>query len=135
MQKLTRDMNDKSPAEQIDDIIKLHGGWKGDLIKDMRAVITAADPRIVEEIKWKMATRPEGLAVWSCNGIVCFVEVWKDNLKLIFFKGAQLDDPSKLFNARLKSSSVRAIELHDGDSIDEAGLTALVVEAVALNTK
>ncbi len=128
-------MSDQSPATQIDDIIKLHGGWKGDLIKDMRTVITTADSRIVEEIKWKMPTRPEGLPVWSCNGIVCFVEVWKDNLKLIFFKGAQLDDPNKLFNARLKSSSLRAIELHDGNRIDEAGLKALVIEAVALNAK
>lgn len=126
-------MSDISPSEQIDDIIKLHGGWKGDLIKDIRTVITTADSRIVEEVKWKMATRPEGLPVWSCNGIVCFVEVWKDNLKLIFFKGARLDDPSKLFNARLKSSSLRAIELHEGDSIDEAGLKALVAEAIELN--
>jgi hypothetical protein len=126
-------MSDKSASEQIDDIIKQYGGWKGNVIKSLRDVITNADPGIVEEIKWKMATRPEGLPVWSYNGIVCFTETWKDNIKLIFFKGSQLTDPNKLFNARLKSSTVRAIELHEGDPIDKAGIKALVREAVKLN--
>lgn len=125
-------MADKSPSEQIDDIIERYGGWKGDAIKHLRAIIRDADPNIVEEIKWKMATRPEGLPVWTHNGIVCFIETWKDNIKLIFFKGAKLSDPDKLFNARLKSSSVRAIELHEGDPIDEAGIKSLVIEAIEL---
>jgi hypothetical protein len=81
-----------------------------------------------------MATIPEGLPVWTHDGIVCFTETWKDNIKLIFFKGSQLADPNKLFNSRLKSSTVRAIEFHEGDHIDEAGIKALVVEAVELNT-
>lgn len=126
-------MSDKSAAQQIDDIIKQHGGWKGDAIKHLRAIIKHADPNIIEEIKWKMATRPEGLPVWTRNGIVCFTEIWKDNIKLIFFKGAQLTDPTKLFNSRLQSSTLRAIELHEGDRIDETGIKALVVEAAELN--
>ena len=126
-------MNDTSPSKQIDDIIEQYAGWKGDTIKRLRAIIKDADPNIVEEIKWKMPTRPEGLPVWTHNGIVCFTEIWKDNVKLIFFKGAQLTDRKKLFNSRLKSSTVRAIELHEGDKIDETGIVALVVAAIELN--
>lgn len=128
-------MNDKSAPEQIDDIIKQYGGWKGDTIKQLRAIIKEADPMITEETKWKMATRPEGLPVWSLNGIVCFIETWKENIKLIFFKGAQLADPHTLFNARLNSTTVRAIELREGEVIDKAGIKALVVEAVELNAR
>ena len=127
-------MEDKPASKQIDDIIQTYGGWKGETLSRLRAVITQADSNIAEEIKWKMATRPEGLPVWTHNGIVCFIETWKDNIKLIFFKGSQLVDPNKLFNARLKSSSVRAIELHEGDVIDSEGIKALVLEAVRLNS-
>lgn len=123
-------MSDKSPSKQIDDIIEQYGGWKGDAIKRLRAIITDADPTLVEEIKWKTASRPEGLPVWAHDGIVCLIETWKDNIKLIFFKGAQLADPDKLFNARLESSTVRAIELHEDDSIDTAGIKGLVLAAV-----
>lgn len=124
-------MSDKTPSRQIDDIIEQYGGWKGDAIRRLRAIITDASPTIIEEIKWKMATRPEGLPVWTHNGIVCFIETWKDNIKLVFFKGSLLTDPHKLFNARLKSSTVRAIELHQGDPINAAGIKALVIEAIA----
>jgi hypothetical protein len=126
-------MQEKSSSEQIDGIIALHAGWKGETLSRLRAIITAADPAIIEEVKWKMATRPEGLPVWSQNGIVCFAEIWKDNIKLIFSKGSRLADPNKLFNARLKSTEVRAIELHEGDGIDKAALEALVTAAVVLN--
>lgn len=125
---------EKSASQQIDDIIKTYGGWKGQTLSRLRQVIQQADPEVVEEIKWRMATRPEGLPVWSHNGILCFAETWKDNIKLIFFKGTQLKDPNKLFNARLKSSSVRAIELHEGDTVDETALKQLVAEAVEINT-
>jgi hypothetical protein len=123
-------MSEKSASQQIDDIIKLHGGWKAETLTALRSIITSADPNIVEEVKWKMATRPEGLPVWSLNGIVCFAEIWKDNVKLIFPKGASLEDPHKLFNARLKSATARSIELHEADRIDDTKLTALVHEAI-----
>lgn len=124
---------DKSGPEQIDDIIKLYGGWKGATLSRLRAVIKVADLDVVEEVKWRMPSRPEGLPVWSHDGIVCIAETFKDNIKLVFFKGAYLKDPKKLFNARLKSKTDRAIELHDGDTVDEAALRALVVEAVKFN--
>lgn len=126
-------MSTKSPTEQIDSIIEQYGGWKGELIKRLRTIITDVDANISEEIKWKMATRPEGLPVWMHNGIVCYIETWNDNIKLIFFKGAELADPTKIFNARLNSKSVRAIEFHDGNSVDEARIKDLVIEAIKLN--
>lgn len=113
----------------------MHSGWKADTITNLRKVILASDPNIVEDIKWRMKSRPEGLAVWISDGIVCFAEIWKDNIKLIFAKGAHLQDDHKLFNARLESKDVRAIELKEGDSVNEVGLRALVLEAVALNSK
>jgi hypothetical protein len=127
-------MEDKSASEQIDDIIKQYGGWKGENIARLRAVIMAANPDIFEEVKWKMPSRPEGLPVWSNNGILCILETFKNDQKLVFFKGALMKDPSKLFNARLKSKTDRAIEFHEGDSINETALTALVTEAVHLNS-
>jgi hypothetical protein len=126
-------MEDKLASEQIDTIIQKHGGWKGEILSQLRAEIKQADADVVEEIKWKMATRPEGLPVWTHGGIVCFAETWKDNVKLIFPKGSQMTDPKKLFNARLKSATVRAIEFREGDSLNQAALRELVIEAVAIN--
>lgn len=126
-------MTNESASKQIDDIIKLHGGWKAQTLSSLRSIVMQADPRIVEEVKWKMPTRPAGLPVWSSNGIVCFAEIWKDNIKLIFPKGATLKDPKKLFNARLKSKTARSIELHDTDKIDQHALQGLVLEAISLN--
>ena len=126
-------MNDRSASEQIDSIIEANNGWKGDLLKKLREVIRHADADVMEEIKWKMRTRPEGLAVWSHDGILCFVEIWKDNTKLLFPHGAQLKDPKKLFNSRLQSKDIRAIEFKDGSLVDEAALSELVTEAVKLN--
>lgn len=124
----------KPASEQVDEIIKKHGGWKTGILTKLRALITSASPTITEDVKWKMPTRPEGLPVWSYNGIVCFAEIWKDNVKLIFFTGAKLDDQDKLFNTRLKSRDVRAIELREGDSVNEAALERLVAQAVAHNS-
>lgn len=128
-------MQEKPASQQIDDIIAKHGGWKTDTLKQLRSVITAIDPGIIEEVKWKTPTRPEGLPVWSHGGMVCFAEIWKDNVKLLFPKGAFLKDSHKLFNARLKSSSDRAIELHEGDIINGTALQALVREAAQFNTQ
>lgn len=126
-------MQDKSAKEQIDDIIKMHAGWKGETLSSLRTAITQADSAIVEEIKWRMASRPEGLPVWSHDGIVCFAETWKDNIKLLFPKGSSLKDPHKLFNSRLESKTTRAIELKEGDTVSTIELQALVQEAVQQN--
>ncbi len=127
-------MEDKSASQQIDDIIKTYGGWKGDVLSRVRAIIKQAYPGVVEEIKWKMPTRPEGLPVWSHEGILCIAETFKNDVKLVFFKGALMDDPKKLFNARLNSSTDRAIEFReDATTVDEAALKGLVLEAVKLN--
>lgn len=117
----------------IDEIIKKHDGWKGQLLTELRTIIHEADPELTEEVKWRMKTRPEGLPVWSHNGILCFAEIWKDNVKLLFPKGAQLEDANNLFNARLNSKDIRAIEFHEGDTINHASLKDLVQEAVAAN--
>jgi hypothetical protein len=127
-------MNDKSASEQIDDIIKMHNNWKGQTLVQIRTLLRQADPCIVEEVKWKMATRPEGLPVWSHNGILCFAETWKDNVKLLFPKGAQLKDPKKLFNARLASKTNRAIEFKEDSNVDGAGLKDLITEALEANS-
>ena len=126
-------MKDKSGSEQIDDIVTLYGGWKGRHITQLRKIIKDAAPEVVEEVKWRMRSRPEGLPVWSYDGIVCLLETFKNDQKLVFTKGAQIKDAHKLFNARLKSKTDRAIELHEDSILNEGALKALVREALELN--
>ena len=126
-------MEDKSAPQQIDAIIKMYSGWKGEMLAHLRDLIKQADPEVIEEVKWKTPSRPEGLPVWSHDGILCIAEMWKDNVKLVFFKGAQMKDPHKLFNARLKSRTDRAVEFREGDTVDESALKALIFEAMKLN--
>lgn len=126
-------MEDKPASEQIDDIIKTYGDWKGANIAQLRALIKAADPEVVEEVKWKMPSRPEGLPVWSHNGILCILETFKNDQKLVFFKGAQMESMQNYFNARLNSKTDRAIEFREGNTIDETVIKKLVTEAVHLN--
>lgn len=126
-------MSEKSASEQIDDIIKQYDGWQAELLVKLRKLINSSDQKITEEVKWKMPSDPKGLPVWSSNGIVCIVQTFKNDSKLVFFKGAFLDDPKNLFNARLSSATDRAIEFHEGDPIDDDGIRALVVEAVQYN--
>ena len=102
-------------------------------IKALRAVIKKADAGIIEEMKWKKPSIPMGVPVWSHDGIVCIGEALKNAVRLTFPKGASVKDPKKLFNARLDSNTVRAIDVHEGDAVDEAGLKALILEAVRLN--
>lgn len=128
-------MPEKTAAEEIDYIVSLHKDWQGELITRLRKIILAADDSVFEEVKWKMPSRPEGLPVWSSNGIICILETFKNDSKLVFFKGAFLDDPKNLFNARLKSATDRAIEFHEGYSIDEPGLNNLLIQAVDYNAK
>jgi hypothetical protein len=103
------------------------------MLSQLRGIVLAADPAIDEGVKWKKPSRPEGVPVWSCDGIVCIGEMLKNAVRLTFPKGAQLRDPKKLFNARLDSKSVRAIDFREGGKPPEAALRALVREAVALN--
>ena len=127
-------MEDTSAEQQIDTIIKQHDDWRGEMLSRLRAVIKQADPAFVEEVKWKKPSRPEGVPVWSYDGILCFCDTLKNAVRLTFPKGAQMKDPHKLFNTRLESKTVRAIDFHKGETINEAALQALLLEAVGLNT-
>jgi hypothetical protein len=124
----------KSPSQQIDAIIKGPGDWRGRKLSQLRALIKKAYPAVVEEVKWKKPSKPMGVPVWSHDGIICIGEMLKNAVRLTFPKGAQVKDPKKLFNTRLDSNTVRAIDFHEGDTVDEAALKALILDAVALNT-
>jgi hypothetical protein len=125
---------EKSSSRQIDAIIKAPGDWRGQTLSQLRALIRKADPAVVEEVKWKKPSNPMGVPVWSHNGILCIGDTLKNAVRLTFPKGAQMKDPKKLFNTRLDSKTVRAIDFHEGDSVNEAALKALIVNAVGLNT-
>jgi hypothetical protein len=120
-------------TEEVDAIIRKADDWRGETLSQLRGIVLGAGPAIVEEVKWKKRSRPEGVPVWSLDGIVCIGEMLKNAVRLTFPKGAQMKDPKKLFNARLDSSSVRAIDFRDGEQVPEAALRALIVEAVGLN--
>ena len=126
-------MNEASASEQIDAIINKIGGWRGETLAQLRALITDADQGMIEEVKWKKPSRPEGVPVWSHDGIVCVGEALKNAVRLTFPKGAQLSDPKRLFNTRLDSKTVRAIDFHEGDALNERGLKALILEGARLN--
>jgi hypothetical protein len=122
-----------SARQEIDAIIKKSGDWRGETLSRLRGIALGAGPAVVEEVKWKKPSRPEGVPVWSLGGIVCIGEMLKNAVRLTFPKGAQLNDPEKLFNARLDSKSVRAIDFREGEKIPEAALKALILDAVSLN--
>ncbi len=125
-------MSDKSDSEQIDDIIAQQSGWKRDVLVALRAAITAADPAAVEVVKYKKPSKPEGVPFWTHDGDVCFVDVLKNAVRLTFARGARMER-SDLFNTRLDSKVVRAIDYFDGDRVDQPAVRALVAEAVELN--
>jgi hypothetical protein len=127
-------MEDSSAPAQIDAIIKKTDDWRGKMLAQLRAVIKEADPAVVEEVKWKKPSKPEGVPVWSHNGNLCMADTLKNAVRLTFPKGAQMKDPKKLFNARLDSSKNRAIDFHEGSAVDDAALKAIIVEAIELNT-
>ena len=124
----------KSPSQEIDAIIKEPGDWRGRKLSQLRALIRKADPAVVEEVKWKKPSKPSGVPVWSHDGIICIADTLKNAVRLTLPKGAQVKDPKKLFNTRLDSKTVRAIDFHEDDTVDEAALQALILEAVRLNT-
>ncbi len=123
-----------SASEQIDAKIQELGDWRGKTLSKVRGIIKAVDPDIVEEWKWAKATSP-GTPVWSHNGGICTGESYKSVVKLTFFKGASLSDPSGLFNSSLEGKVRRAIDIKEDDAIDEAALKSLIREAVELNLK
>jgi hypothetical protein len=122
----------KSASALIDEKIKELGDWRGKMLAKVREIIHAADPEIVEEWKWVKPTNP-GTPVWSHGGIVCTGETYKNVVKMTFAKGAALQDPSGLFNSSLDVNVRRAIDIHEGDKVDEAAMKNLIRAAVALN--
>ena len=131
---MTGKSSDMSISRQIDRIIKEPGDWRSTVLSELRAAIKRADPAAVEDVKWKKPTRPMGVPVWCHDGNVCIAESLKNAVRLTFPKGALIKDPSRLFNARLDSKSVRAIDFHEGDIVDETALKALIGQAVVLNS-
>ena len=130
------EVNMKRPPESasasIDAKIKELGDWRGKTLAKVREIIHAADPEIVEEWKWVKPTNP-GTPVWSHGGMVCTGETYKNVVKMTFAKGAALKDPAGLFNSSLEGNVRRAIDIHQGDKVDEAALKDLIRAAVALN--
>ena len=121
------------PSELIDARIQELADWRGELLSRIRGVVKDADPDVVEEWKWAKSSSP-GTPVWSHDGIICTGETYKSVVKMTFAKGASLEDPSGLFNSSLEGDVRRAIDFHEGDTVDEDALKALVRAAVALNT-
>ena len=124
--------NAESPAQLIDTKIKELADWRGETLSRLRALIKQADPDVVEEWKWRKATNP-GVPVWYHEGPICTGETYKSVVKLTFFKGASLDDPSGLFNSSLEGNTRRAIDFHEDDEIDEKAFVTLISAAVTLN--
>ena len=127
MKKSIDSKSGASPAELIDARIEELGDWRGETLSRIRRLIKQADPGVVEEWKWR------GVPVWSHDGQICTGETYKSVVKLTFLKGAQLEDPKRLFNSSLDGKARRAIDLHEGEQLDEAAFKALIREAVTLN--
>ena len=125
--KMSKLAKGQSPSQAIDARIKELGDWRGKTLADVRALIKQAVPNVVEEWKWR------GVPVWEDAGIICTGETYKSVVKLTFAKGASLKDPSKLFNSSLEGNVRRAIDLHEGDEMDEAAFKTLIRAAAALN--
>jgi len=122
----------ESPSQLIDARIKELGDWRGETLSRLRALIKQADPQVVEEWKWRKASHP-GVPVWYDQGPICTGETYKSVVKLTFFKGASLEDPSGLFNSSLGGNTRRAIDFHEDDEIDEKAFVTLIRAAVSLN--
>jgi hypothetical protein len=119
-------------SQRIDERIAELDDWRGETLAAVRAIIKAADPEVVEEWKWAKATSP-GVPVWSHGGGICTGESYKSVVKLTFFKGASLKDPAGLFNSSLEGKVRRAIDIAEGETVNDKALAALIKEAVALN--
>ena len=121
------------PSRLIDQRIREVGGWRGETLARMRTLILEADPEMVEECKWVKPTNPSGVPVWSHHGMVCTGEVYAKVVKLTFARGASVPDPARLFNASLEGNTRRAIDIHEGETVDARAFKALVKAAVAEN--
>jgi len=115
-----------SPSQLIDTMIAKTPGWRGETLAKLRTTILDADPEMIEEVKWKKPSNPMGVPVWEHDGNVCIANILKERVRLTFPAGASLPDPKKLFNARLDSGSVRAIDVSEGDKVNAAALKALI---------
>lgn len=133
MNEETGARNDESPAQLIDARIEELGDWRGEMLSRVRTLIKQADPDVVEEVKWRKASSPGGVPVWSHDGMICTGETYKAVVKLTFAKGASLEDPSGLFNSSLEGNVRRAIDIREGESIDEDAFMQLIRAAVSLN--
>jgi hypothetical protein len=125
---MTKAKDGDSPSRLIDARIKELGDWRGEVLAHIRNLIKEADPDVVEEWKWR------GVPVWYHAGMICTGETYKNVVKMTFAKGASLDDPARLFNSSLEGNTRRAIDIHEGDTINDKALKALIHAAVALNT-
>ena len=125
---------DPAVSRAIDTIIEAPGDWRSTTLARLRAVILAADPSIVEEVKWKKPSRPMGVPVWSRDGNICIGEALKSAVRLTVPKGALLPDPDHVFHPRLDNAAVRAVDVREDNRVDEAALRTLIAQAVALNT-
>lgn len=125
---------DKDGVAEVDAKIAALDDWRGAMLARVRGLIKSADPDIVEDVKWRKASNPAGVPTWSHNGMVCTGEIYRDKMKLTFARGAALDDPSHLFNASLEGGTRRAIDLREGDAINEEAFRTLICAAVDLNT-
>lgn len=127
--------DDSRTSEEIDAIIDGVGGWRAETLAHLRRVILSADADIVEEIKWRKPSKPEGVATWVNHGNICMADLLKNAVRLTFPKGARVEDPTKLFNTRLDSNSVRAVDFFEDSSIDDDALRLIVQGAIAINTE
>jgi len=126
-------MSEDSASQTIDAMFAGLGDWRGEALARLRGLIKQADHDVVEELKWKKPSNPAGVPVWSDAGMICTGEVYKHHVKLTFAKGAALEDPRRLFNASLEGNVRRAIDVHEGETVDARAFVALVRAAVALN--
>ena len=120
-------------SDEIDAKLAALGDWRGEALARMRRLIREADPEVVETVKWRKPSNPSGVPVWEHAGILCTGEVYKGYVKLTFARGAALEDPAGVFNASLDGGTRRALDIREGDAVDENAFKALVREAVALN--
>ncbi len=133
--KVTNRSSDPNNASvAIDKIIASYKDWRGPKLSELRKVITKSDPTIIEEVKWKKPSNPDGIPVWSRGGIICFGNILKSSVRLTFPKGADINDDFKIFNTRLDSNAVRAIDFRAMDTINDKSLRFVILQTIGLNS-